>query len=75
MNKMKKKKLSPLEQIEKELSSKKITLYTKDLRQILLDVMNLGMVLRQNQLNGYSTISGKELLNDWIEKNHKEFID
>lgn len=37
--------------------------------QILLDVMNLGMSLRQNQLNGTSNESGVEVLNKWKEEN------
>ncbi len=38
-------------------------------REDLLSVMNLGMTLRQNQLNGSDFRSGKEVLNNWIKQN------
>lgn len=38
--------------------------YTK---QNLLDVMNLGMTLRQDQLNGHSAKSGNEVLGEYIQ--------
>jgi len=40
--------------------------YTKD---DLLTIMNLGMELRQNQLNGSDLRSGNEVLEDWISEN------
>lgn len=44
--------------------------YTKeDIIPMLEEVMNMGMSLRQDQLNGLSTKSGKELLEDYIKKN------
>ena len=41
----------------------------KSLNRILLDVMNLGMTLRQDQLSGHGNRSGNEVLAEWIEKN------
>ena len=46
--------------------------YTREqVEKFLLDVMNLGMVVRQDQLNGYSEKSGNEILQDWINNNLK----
>lgn len=46
--------------------------YSKEeVQDLLLDVMNLGMTLRQNQLNGQCSKSGREVLNEFIEKNLK----
>lgn len=41
----------------------------EELDRILNDVMNLGMVLRQNQLAGSVEKSGIEVLNYWKDKN------
>lgn len=41
----------------------------KQFDKILLDVMNLGMEVRQNQLNGHCTKSGSELLDAWKKDN------
>lgn len=49
-----------------ELSTKVNNMYTKDQ---LIEVMNLGMTLRQDQLTGHSDKSGVEVLNKWIEQN------
>lgn len=38
-----------------------------------LEVMNLGMDLRQNQLNGYCDKSGNEILNEWFDDKCKKF--
>lgn len=44
-------------------------IYTKvELKTICNDVMNLGMSLRQSQLNATDGRSGKEVLNDYLEK-------
>ena len=40
-----------------------------ELNSILLDVLDLGMQIRQDQLNGYTARSGKEILESWKEKN------
>ena len=47
-------------------------LYSKEEVKLLLeDVMNIGMNLRQNQLNGSSSRSGREVLNEFIQRNLK----
>lgn len=47
-------------------------LYSKEEVILLLeDVMNIGMNLRQNQLNGSSSRSGREVLNEFIKKSLK----
>jgi len=43
--------------------------YSKDeVKELLLEVMNLGMTLRQNQLNGQCGKSGREVLEEFIKK-------
>lgn len=37
----------------------------------LLEIMNLGMKLRQNQLSGFDNRSGNEVLKEWIENKNK----
>lgn len=49
-------------------NNKKITLTYEELYQIGLDVINLGMSLRQNQLNGWTDKSGNEVLSDYLER-------
>lgn len=39
------------------------------LQDLLLEVMDLGIMCRQHQLQGYTTKSGKETLKEWMEKN------
>jgi hypothetical protein len=54
------------------LMYKIITKYTDrkdELKQVLLEVMNLGMSLRQNQLSGHSSESGNDVLDNWIDEN------
>lgn len=36
---------------------------------MLIEVLNLGMELRQDQLNGNSNLSGQEVLQQWMDKN------
>jgi hypothetical protein len=46
------------------------TTYTQEeLMPIFLDIMNLGMSLRQDQLSGHSGRSGNEVLKEWLELN------
>ena len=40
-------------------------------KEDLIDVMNLGMDLRQNQLQGYISKSGINILEEWIEKRNE----
>lgn len=54
-----------LDSIPEKLYSK------KEVENLLLDVMNIGMTLRQNQLNGISGKSGREVLNEFIQRNLK----
>ena len=41
----------------------------EELYQLTLESLNLGMRIRQDQLNGYSEKSGKELHKEWFEQN------
>lgn len=52
-------------------SSKRIkTSWTREeLDEILSEVMNLGMSLRQDQLNGYTSKSGNEVLEEYKQQN------
>ena len=45
------------------------TTHPKNERITVLDIMNLGMNLRQNQLNGSDTRSGVEVLTEWLNEN------
>ena len=48
--------------------------YTEDEVKFLIEKsMNMGMSIRQNQLQGYSSKSGKEQLDEWFQiiKNRK----
>lgn len=38
-----------------------------DMFKLCLESMNLGMKVRQDQLNGYCSKSGKEILLDWFK--------
>lgn len=38
----------------------------KEIRSLCLSVMNLGMDLRQNQLNGFNCKSGNEVLEEFL---------
>lgn len=40
----------------------------EEVRKIASDIMNLGMELRQNQLNGYDGRSGNEVMKDYFDK-------
>lgn len=40
----------------------------EELEKICLEVMNIGMNLRQLQLNGVSIKSGKEILKEYLDK-------
>jgi len=44
----------------------------EDLYQLTLESLDLGMRIRQDQLNGYSEKSGKELHKEWFEKFKKK---
>lgn len=45
-------------------------LYTeKELKEICHKVLNMGMILRQNQLAGYDGKSGNELLEEYFKEN------
>ncbi len=39
-----------------------------EVKKIASDIMNLGMELRQSQLNGYDTRSGKEAMEEYFDK-------
>lgn len=41
-----------------------------EVKKIALDVMNLGMTLRQDQLNGYTDKSGSEVLDEYMSMFH-----
>lgn len=44
--------------------------YTKDeIKNLLVQVMELGMTVRQNQLNGSENRSGREVLEEFIKNN------
>lgn len=64
-----------IKEIEEYLSSESHNFSTMEVKEIVLEIMNLGMTVRQNQLNGYEDKSGKELclkyLTEFIEKNKK----
>ena len=38
-----------------------------EVQKIALDVMNLGMSLRQDQLNGWSSKSGNDVLKEYMD--------
>lgn len=40
----------------------------EEVQKIALDVMNLGMSLRQDQLKGWSDKSGNEVLKDYMDR-------
>ena len=40
----------------------------EDVKKIASDIMNLGMELRQNQLNGYDGRSGNEVMKDYFDE-------
>jgi hypothetical protein len=40
----------------------------EEVYKLTLDALDLGMTIRQNQLNGYSDKSGKELHKEWFEQ-------
>lgn len=40
----------------------------EEVKKIADDIMNLGMELRQNQLNGYDTRSGNEVMKEYFDK-------
>ena len=44
----------------------------KELKEIFTEILNLGMVLRQDQLRGYSQESGNELLEEYLEENKEK---
>lgn len=44
----------------------------EELKEILTDVMNLGLTLRQDQLNGSATKSGDEVLKEYMDVNFPE---
>jgi hypothetical protein len=44
----------------------------KEVYKLTLDALDLGMTIRQNQLNGYSDKSGKELHKEWFEQFKKK---
>lgn len=65
----------PKEEITKSFMDNKAVisaLENEGVLDILNDVMNLGMELRQNQLQGHSDRSGNEHLADYIENKKKE---
>ena len=41
----------------------------EEIKQIGLEIMNLGMKVRENQLAGFTQMSGNEFLEQWFEKN------
>lgn len=43
----------------------------KELKDIFNEVMNLGMVLRQNQLSGWSGESGNDVLENYLKENEQ----
>ena len=43
-------------------------LIDKEVKRIANDIMDLGLELRQNQLNGLDGRSGKEVLTDYFNK-------
>lgn len=43
----------------------------KELKDIFNEVMNLGMVLRQNQLSGWSSESGNYVLENYLKENEQ----
>jgi len=44
----------------------------EEVYKLTLDALDLGMKIRQNQLNGYSEKSGKELHKEWFEQFKKK---
>ena len=40
----------------------------EEVQKITLDVMNLGMSLRQDQLNGWTGKSGNEVLKEYMDR-------
>lgn len=40
----------------------------------LKEILNLGMIARQGQLNGYEQRSGNEILDKWIDKHLKATV-
>lgn len=61
------------EKISKEEKLNLVKVLKSELgKEILNDVMNLGMTLRQNQLNGYSSKSGNEVLKEYLDGKTKE---
>ena len=40
----------------------------EEAQKIALDIMNLGMSLRQNQLNGWTDKSGNEVLKEYMDR-------
>ncbi len=40
----------------------------EEVKKIASDIMNLGMELRQNQLNGYDVRSGNEVMKEYFDK-------
>jgi len=39
----------------------------EEVQKIVLDIMNLGMSLRQDQLNGWTDKSGNEVLKEYMD--------
>ncbi len=46
--------------------NKTVVFTLEEVKKIALDVMNLGLELRQNQLNGYSDKSGNMVLEEYF---------
>lgn len=57
----------------KENTSNSVILYSEEeVLDMLHDIMNLGMSIRQDQLSGYCDKSGNEVLREWFKQNKKK---
>ena len=54
--------------IEKLMAERKLMYSEEELYKLTLESLDLGMKIRQDQLNGYSEKSGKELHKEWFEQ-------
>lgn len=57
-----------LQNLEMNISYIKRTFSYEEVQKIALDIMNLGMSLRQNQLNGYTDKSGDDLVKEYMDR-------
>lgn len=59
--------LENLHEVEKLITNTPINLHEyEELQTVFSDIMNLGMTLRQNQLNGSDGRSGNEVLEEYL---------